>query len=275
LGIRLRAGRVFTDRDRGSAPPVAVVNETFVRRFFGGSRERALGARVQLGGEPSDEDPSMEIVGIVGDTKQAFEAEPQPITFVPYAQPAVSVIGGVYRNPSIMLKTDGDAAAFAGALRAAVRALDRDQPIARVSTMESAMADSVTLPRLRTRLLAVFSGVALALSLIGVYGVMAYAVSERMHELGVRIALGASAADIRMLLVSQGLRLAAGGIAAGLAGAAVGSRGLRALLFDVDPLDPATFLFAAVVLGAAAMAAAYAPARRAGHIDPVILLRTE
>jgi putative ABC transport system permease protein len=139
--------------------------------------------------------------------------------------------------------------------------------------MEEAMADSVSQPRLRTTLVVVFASVALALSLIGVYGVMAYAVSERAHELGVRIALGADAGDIRRLVVGEGTRLAAVGITVGLVGALAISRALGALLFGVSATDPATFALAAVALTLAGLFAAYVPARRASRIDPVALLR--
>src|SRR5262249_4494622 len=154
-------------------------------------------------------DPWMDIVGIVGDTKQAFEAATQPTMYVPYQQYPIDVLAGMYRNLSIVLKTTSDPTVLATELRAAVREVDRDQPLARVRSMKDAMADSVSQPRLRTTLLMLFSGVALALSLVGVYGVMAYAVSERAHEIGVRIALGAAPGDIRTLVVGEGARLAA------------------------------------------------------------------
>jgi len=278
LGVPLLAGRAFTDRDGEHAPTVAVVNEAFVRRFFGGATKEALAARAQLGATPSPTDgpdgaPLMQIVGVVGDTKQAFEAAIQPTLFVPYEQPPIDILAGMYRNLSIVLKTAGDPIAASGGLRAAVQEIDRDQPLVRVRTMEAAMADSVSQPRLRTALVAVFSAVALALSLVGVYGVMAYAVSERTHELGVRIALGASPAEIRALVVGEGMRLAAIGIAIGVAGALATSRALGALLFGVSATDPATFAIAAAGLAVAGVGAAYVPARRASRIDPIVLLR--
>jgi putative ABC transport system permease protein len=275
LQIPVRHGRVFTERDRDRSRPVAVVNDTFVRRFFGANAEVALRSRAQLGTVP-DDDPStpvMDIVGIVGDTKQAFEAATQPTMYVPYLQYPIDVIGGLYRNVTIVLKTDGDPAVLAAPLRAAVRSVDRDQPLARVRTMEEAMAESVTQPRLRATLLMLFSGVALALSLVGVYGVMAYAVSERAHEIGVRLALGAAPREIRSLVVRDGMRLAAAGIGIGIAGAFLFSRALTSLLFDVSAADPSAFALAALALAAAASAAAYGPARRASRIDPVALLR--
>jgi putative ABC transport system permease protein len=273
LGVPLLGGRAFDERDRDRSQPVAIVNETFVRRFFNASRADALRAHIQIGGTPNDEAPLMDVVGVVGDTKQAFEADVQPTTYVPYAQFPIEVIAGMYRNVSIVAKASGDAAPLAGAVRAAVAKVDANQPLVRVRTMEAAMADSVAQPRLRTTLLTLFTLVALALSIVGVYGVMAYAVSERMHEIGVRIALGATPGDIRSLIVGQGVRLAAAGIAFGIAGAAAASRALGSLLFDVSPLDPATFGVAAVGLAAAALAAVYGPARRASRVDPVNLLR--
>jgi putative ABC transport system permease protein len=193
---------------------------------------------------------------------------------VPIAQsPLDEILGGMYRNLSIVLKTNGNPASLAASLRAAVAEVDRDQPLVRVRTMEDAMSESVAQPRLRTTLLALFSAVALVLSLIGVYGVMAYAVSERTHELGVRIALGATPGDIRSLVVSEGTRLAGIGIVIGIIGALAASRALGALLFGVSATDPATFALAALVLAAAGIAAAYVPARRASRIDPVSLLR--
>ena len=278
LGIPLLAGRAFSARDRERSAAVGVVNETFVKRFFGGEAGRAIGARAQLGATPSpiagpDGAPLMEIVGVVGDTKQAFEAALQPTMFVPYEQFPIDILAGMYRNLSIVLKTDGDPLTLAGGLRAAMRDVDREQPLVRVRTMDDAMSESVAQPRLRTTLLVLFSAVALVLSLVGVYGVMAYAVSERTHELGVRMALGARPADIRALVVNEGTRLTAAGIIAGLAGALATSRGLGALLFGVSATDPVTFAIAAAGLALAGVAAAYVPARRASRIDPVVLLR--
>jgi putative ABC transport system permease protein len=275
LGIPILAGRSFRDFDRDRSQAVAVVNETFVKRFLGGDVAQALRSRAQLGTVPDDpnDTPVMQIVGVVGDTKQAFEAATQPTMFVPYLQNPIEVIGGLYRALAIVIKTDGDPAALAGSLRAAVREVDPEQPLARVRTMEEAMSESVAQPRLRTTLLTLFSAVALALSLIGVYGVMAYAVSERTHEIGVRIALGAAPADIRSLVVGQGAKLAAIGIAIGVVGAFVTSRALTTLLFGVSPTDPSTFALSALGLAVAAIAAAYGPARRASRIDPVVLLR--
>ena len=275
LGIQILAGRTFTERDRDRSLPVAVVNETFVKRFVGGDIADALRSRAQLGATPDnpDETPIMQIVGVVGDTRQAFESATPPTMFVPYLQNPIEVISGLYRALAIVVKTDGDPASLAGALRAAVQDVDKEQPLARVRTMDEAMAESVAQPRLRTTLLVLFSGVALALSLIGVYGVMAYAVSERTHEIGVRIALGAGPHDVQSLVVGQGMKLAALGIAIGIGGALVTSRALTTLLFGVSPTDPATFVLCAVGLAIAATAAVYGPARRASRIDPAVLLR--
>jgi putative ABC transport system permease protein len=172
LGIPILAGRSFNEHDRDRSQAVAVVNEAFVKRFLAGDVAQALRSRAQLGTEPDDpkDTPIMEIVGVVGDTKQAFEAATQPTMFVPYLQNPIEVISGLYRALAIIVKTDGDPASLAGSLRAVVREVDPEQPLARVRTMEEAMAESVAQPRLRTTLLTLFSAVALALSLIGVYG---------------------------------------------------------------------------------------------------------
>src|SRR3954469_1653290 len=168
LGVPLVAGRLFTARDRDQSPPVSIVNETFIRRFLSRAAKDALGARAQLGTVPSDEAPVMEIVGVVGDTKQAFEAATQPTLYVPYEQYPIEILGGMYRNLSLVVKASGDAAAVAGGLRGAVHEVDPDQPLTRVRPMEEAMAESVSQPRLRTMLLVLFSVLALVLSLVGV-----------------------------------------------------------------------------------------------------------
>jgi putative ABC transport system permease protein len=273
LGIPLRTGRRFTDRDREGSKPVAIVNETFVRRHFHGNPAEALAARAQLGGTPNDETPWLNIVGIVGDTKQLFENTTQPTMFVPYRQNPIALLVPMYQNPTLILKTGGAAAALAGGLRAAMLEVDREQPLARVRTMEDAMEESVTQPRLRTVLITLLSVVAVVLSLVGVYGVMAYAVGERTHEIGVRIALGATPRDIRAMMVGESSKLAGIGIALGLLGSLAASRALGALLFGISATDPVTFLASAMGLAGAALAAAYGPARRAGRIDPVALLR--
>src|SRR5262249_48165522 len=192
----------------------------------------------------------------------------QPTLFVPYAQPSIDILGGMYRGLSIVLKTTGDASGVAAGLRIAMQEVDRDQPLVRVRTMDEAMVESVSQPRLRSTLVALFSGVALALSLIGVYGVMAYAVSERTHELGVRIALGANPADIRRLVVGEGTRLTAVGITVGIAGALVSTRALDALLFGVSATDPVTFAVAAAGLARAGLPAAHTPPHRPPPLHP-------
>jgi putative ABC transport system permease protein len=274
LGIPLISGRAFTDRDRDTSQPVAIVNDTFVRRFFNGRREPALSSRVQIGGLPNDEAPVMNIVGVVGDTKQAFEADVQPTMFVPYLQYPIGLLEGMYRSVTIVLKTSGEPASLAGGLRSTVRDIDPNQPLTRMRTMEEAMAESVSQPRLRAVLLTLFSSVALILSLIGVYGVMAYVVSERTHEIGVRIALGATPSDVRRLIIGEGARLAGIGIVTGIVVAILASRALQALLFGISSTDPATFALASVSLALTALAAAAGPAYRASRIDPVVLLKS-
>ncbi len=273
LHVPLVTGRSFTEMDREGHESVAIVNATFARRFF--PNDDPLKHRIQIGALPDADTPWLRIVGVAGDTRQAFEAQPQPEMYVAYPQPQPEVIGGIYRNLSILVRSAGDPAPLAAGLRAALTEVDPNQPLVRVRTMEQAMADSVSRPRLRTVLLAIFSGVALVLALIGVYGIMAYAVSERMHEFGVRLALGASSSDVRRLVMREVATVAGPGIAVGIVGALAGSQALRTLLVGVSTTDASTFVLAMVALAVAAIIAAEGPVRRAITADPLIVLRSE
>ena len=213
----------------------------------------------------------MEIVGIVGDTTQAFEAAVQPTLFVPYEQFPIDVLAGMYRNLSIVLKTAGDPIAVASGLRAAMQDIDRDQPLVRVRTMEEAMSESVAQPRLRTALLAMFSLVALALSLIGVYGVMAYVVGQRLNEIGLRMALGASQGDVLGMVLKQGLALTGAGVVLGF----VSVRIIGKYVGEIHQMGALVFFASAFVILAAAIIASAVPAARAARVNAVEALRTE
>ena len=270
LGVPLRQGRLLDDRDRQGAPAVVVINESMARQFF--PDINPLGQRMQLGTEPSPEFPTMEIVGVVGDVKQSFEAGAKAEMFVPYLQFPDPILAGMYRNTSLVVRTAGDPTTLAGSVRAAIREIDANQPLVNLRTMERAMSNSVAQPRLQMVLLTLFAAIAASLAVVGVYGVMAYTVSQRTQEIGVRVAMGASPEAVVRLVVGQGVRLAAIGVLLGLVGAIWLSQAMQGLLFNVNGLDPLTFVVAPVALLAAAIVASYIPARRAARISPIVAL---
>ena len=270
LGVPLRRGRMLNDGDRESAPPVVVINESMARQFF--SEVDPLGQHIQLGTEPSPTDPTMEIVGIVGDMKQSFEAASQAEMFVPYGQYPDPVLANMYLNTALVVRTSEEPASVTSALRTVVRQIDPNQPLVNIRTMETAMSASVAQPRLQMVLLVLFASLALALAAVGVYGVMAYTVAQRIPEIGVRMALGASPGRVIAMVVWQGVRLASTGIVIGVVAASFAALAAESLLFDVRGLDPVTFIAAPIVLAGAALLASYIPARRAARISPLAAL---
>jgi putative ABC transport system permease protein len=271
IGVTLRRGRLIEPRDVAGAPAVVVINESMARQYFPGLDP--IGQRMQIGTEPDPNFMQLEVVGIVGDVKQSFESGSKSEFFVPYAQFPDPILTGMYLNVALVARTAGDPAAAVPSVRAALRELDPNQPLVNVRTMETAMAGTVAQPRLQMTLLLMFAVLAVALSVVGVYGVMAYTVSQRVSEIGVRMAMGASPSAVIGLIVRQGARLTLAGIAIGLVAAAFASRAVQSLLFvDARGFDPLTFALAAIVLAAAAVLASYLPARRAARVSPVTAL---
>jgi putative ABC transport system permease protein len=268
LGIPLRRGRTLTDRDRQGAPIVAVINESMERQYF--ADVDPIGQRFSVGTLPDADSPVIEIVGVVGDVKQSFEGGAKAEYYLPHAQYPVSVLAGMYRNVSLVVRAAGEPTALVPSIRAALHEIDRDQPLVKVRTMEQAIGDTVAQPRLQTLLLTIFATVACVLAIVGVYGVMAYTVSQRTQEIGVRVALGASRHDVVRMVVGQGARLAGLGLGIGLVVAAIATRAIQSLLFETSGLDPLTFAVAPVLLGFAALMASYLPARRAASVAPMI-----
>ena len=263
MRIPLRAGRLIGNQDTEQAPRVLLVNSTLARQYW--PNESAVGKRIALSGEKV----SREIVGVVGDVKHyALDGETRPEMYFPYLQEPASAM-------TVVLRTTGAPESLAGAARRTLAEIDKGQPIASIQTVEDVLSLSVAQPRLYSALLAIFSGVALLLAAVGIYGVMAFAVGQRTHEMGVRMALGARASAVQGMVLKEGLRLALGGVALGIAGAFALTRVLAKLLHGIAPTDPATFAGAALLLIAVAAAACYLPARRATRVDPMMALRNE
>ena len=266
IGLRLVAGRFVTDRDTESSPRVVVVNEAFASAYFPG--EDVVGQRLNLGrGEPT------EIVGVVGDVHhRGLDSRPQPELYFSYRQ---SLLGRGVPRVSIVVRTTGDPRALGPFLRQDILDLNPYLPIDNAMTMEARLASSVAQPRFYALVLGVFAASALALAMVGIYGVLAYTVSQRSREIGLRIALGADSGRIRNLVVRQGALLVGMGVALGLAGALVTTRALQSLLFGVTPLDVPTLIAVPVLLITVAIAACYLPARRASRVVPMDALHCE
>jgi putative ABC transport system permease protein len=269
IGVPLLRGRTLTADDRAGRPPVAVVNEHAAKRFWPG--EDPVGKHVWFGsgtGFTSRERP-VEIVGVVADVKYGPPDEPiGPDFYTSYLQFA-------YPSTMVLVKLDAQTPASIASLRAAVASVDGGFPIDDVHTLDERAADTLSRPRFNAVTTAMFAAAALFLAAIGVYGVMAYSVSTRSREMGVRMALGADPTRLLRLVVREGIRLAAAGATIGLVSALALTRLMRSLLFGVAPFDPAIFTLVAALMIAVALAAAFVPARRASRVDPVVVLRGE
>jgi putative ABC transport system permease protein len=265
MGVKLLRGRDFTNHDRGGAPAVAIISQAFARRYW--PNEDPVGKRIRGGWGAGG---LTEIVGVVGDTRDiALATAPQPEMYLPYLQ------FENYGYMALAVRTSSKPLELVRPIEAQVWAVDKDQPVADVMTLEGVLYKSVAEPRFRTLLLGIFAGLALSLALVGIYGVMSYTVAQRTHEIGIRMALGAERGNVLRLVVRQGLALTFMGLGVGLAVALSLTRFLASFLYEVRATDPATFVAVSLALAAAGLVASYIPARRATKVDPMVALRYE
>lgn len=265
MRIPLKRGRLYTQQEAMEMRHVVVVNETFAREIFPG--QDPIGKRVTI--NMKDENQPSEIIGIVGDNKhKGLDLEVEPMSFWPHAEL-------VYSAMTITIRTRGDSSSVAAAARNVIHQMDPEQPIGEVITMNGLMARSVARSRFNSLLLAIFSGVALVMAAVGIYGVMSYAVQQRTHEIGLRMALGAQRRDVLRLILKQGVLLAITGVLVGLAGSFGLTRVISTLLFNVAATDKTTFAAVAFGLFAITFLASYIPAWRATRVNPLVALRYE
>jgi putative ABC transport system permease protein len=263
LRLPLVAGRDVNERDDARAPRVVVVNETFARREW--PNASAMGQRIRF----IDSDNWMTVVGVARDAKHFGPAdEPRPQAYIPYMQsPQIFT--------SVVVRAKGDPMALGKDVRDAIWRVDRDQPVWKIRTMESLVDNALGSKRVLLGLVGAFASVAVLLAGVGIFGVMSFAVTQRTHEVGVRMALGAHGSEVLRLIVGQGLRLTFVALVIGLIAASGATRLLASQLFGVTPSDPVTFAAVPLVLGAVAVLACYLPARRASRLDPLVALRRE
>ena len=276
MKMRITEGRNISVDDRNTSPGVAVINESFARRYF--PEATPLGKRVIVGrtmGKDLARDIPLEIVGVVSDSKQtSLKDAALPTIYVPTTQVPDKLMAN-FRSFYFVIRTNGDPQSFAAAVRREMLSLDSQQPIRNIRTMDEVVATSISAQRFQMSLLALFGAIGLALSAVGIYGVMAYSVSQRTREIGIRMALGAQMKDVLRMVIGQGMKLTLLGVAIGLAGSFAVTRLLKTLLFGVQPNDLTTFAIVSVVLVVVALLASYIPARRATKVDPLVALRYE
>ena len=265
MGIAILKGRGFTEQDQAGAKPVMIVNETLARKYWPDGD--ALGKRIRFPGELA-QNPWMEVVGIAQDVKHDLNLPVTPEYYLPHKQDSWNAM-------VLVARTTVDAASMAGPIRQQVLVMDKDQPVFGVYTMNEVRAISVAMYTFGFATMGIFAVVALVLAAIGIYGVMAFAVTQRTQEIGIRMALGARAVDVLRLVVTNGMSLAVIGIIAGLLGAFGITRLMQSLLFNVSPTDLVTFGLVSAGLLLVALLACYIPARRATKVDPLVALRYE
>jgi putative ABC transport system permease protein len=265
MGIPLISGREFNDGDVRTAPGAIIINQTFVRQFF--KDEDPIGKDFTFG-DPNT-DPWLKIVGVVADVRRTgFDSEPRAETFLPHAQASSGAM-------TLVIRTAGDPVSLASAIRSEVWAIDKDQAVYDIKPMSQLLGDMISQRRFNMLLLAIFSAVALILAAVGIYGVISYSVTQRTHEIGIRIALGARPGDVLKMVVGRAALLALVGVGTGILGAFALTRLMSSLLYGVSATDPLTFGVVSLALSGVALGASFVPALRAARVDPMIALRYE
>jgi putative ABC transport system permease protein len=274
MGTTLLKGKLFTDSDRPDSPVVAVIDESTARRYW--PNEDPVGAHIKGGDERGRKDEWVTIIGVVRDMRRSgIEREPTGHVFTWYRQNLMYGVPESVWPGDLVIRTTRDPRDVAGSLRTSIRNLSDQAILSPISTLEDQLSEQLAPRRFQTSLLGIFSLLALLLAAIGIYGLMHFSVAQRTHDIGVRMALGASRSDVLKMILREGTQLAVVGIAAGLAGAAAVTRLLQSMLFGVKPGDPVTFIAVSMVLAAVALLASFIPAQRATKVDPVVALRYE
>ncbi|HEX8748973.1 MAG TPA: ABC transporter permease [Pyrinomonadaceae bacterium] len=265
MGIPLLRGRTFNAQEQTEARHVVVINETLAQKYFPG--EDPIGKRLTI--DMMDDPVPSEIIGIVGDVKHlSLDSETRAMVYWPHPELA-------YSGMTVVVRTAGDPSQLAAAVQREIQTIDPNQPVSDVRTMNQWLSESVARARFNALLLGLFSALALVLASVGIYGVISYSVTQRTHEIGIRMALGASARDVLKMVVGQGMLLAMIGVALGLVASFLLTRAMSSLLFGVSTTDPVTFIFISLMLVVVTLLACYIPARRATRVDPMTALRYE
>ena len=272
MGSRLVRGRWFSAADTLASAPVAVINETMARTYWTEGQD-VVGGRIRVG---NMKNPWLTVIGIVADERHnGVTGIVKEKFFVPHSQWHIATGGNLIRSAFVVARTTGDPMSVAGAARNAVRQMDPTLPVANVRSMDEVVAAALATPRLTGLLLGAFAAIALALAAVGIYGVLAYLVSQRTQEIGIRLAIGADRSEVLKMILQQGLTLAVGGVAVGVAAAFLLTRLMQSLLYEVRPVDPVTFVAVPIILLVVSLIASYVPALRATKVSPLIALRTQ